>query len=94
MIIHNLNLVGMSIAPAKANAPLIVDADAVASLSSAFQGFQAVARRHGHLPQFRGGVQGQELAPGNALDIRRKPAGQFGPEKASGFGAGETLNHA
>ena len=45
MIVGNLNLNGALIRPAKTNAPLIVDADAVLTFPVATQRFEAVGRR-------------------------------------------------
>jgi len=44
MVIYNLNVVGISITPHKAYAPLIVDANAVMSFSVTFERFQSIAR--------------------------------------------------
>jgi uncharacterized protein YcnI len=43
MVINNFNLLGMAIDPNKANAPLVVDADAVLPSTVAAQSFQPVA---------------------------------------------------
>jgi len=43
MVIHNLNVVGISTTPYKADAPLIVDANAVLSFSVTFERFQSIA---------------------------------------------------
>ena len=45
MIVGDLNLDGALIRPAKTNAPLIVDADAVLTFPVATQRFEAVGRR-------------------------------------------------
>ena len=83
----------MAFAPPEANAPLVIDANAVLPFKAALQRFEPVARRHGHLPQFRGGMQSQQLASCAALNVRREPAGHFRPEYPLRFRARETLNH-
>jgi len=72
MIVYNFNLVSIRAGPAKADPPLVVYPNAVLSLAIPFQEFQLVAWRHRHLPNFGGGVQGQQLSPGVALDRRWK----------------------
>jgi hypothetical protein len=51
VIIHNFYIPCRRPAPLKAYPPLIVDADAVLSMSVAMQGFEPIARRH---PQIAG----------------------------------------
>jgi hypothetical protein len=43
VIIHNFNVVSVACAPAEANAPLLVDSDAVLAFAVALQRFQQVA---------------------------------------------------
>jgi len=59
MIIHNFNFMGVAFVPAEANPPLIIHANAVLPFTAALQRFEPVARRHDHVPQFRGRVQCQ-----------------------------------
>jgi len=42
VVIHKLNIGGTAFRPAKANAPLLIHADAVLSLAAAFEGFEPV----------------------------------------------------
>ena len=51
MVIHNLNIVRIAVAPHKADAPLIVDANAVLSLSIALERFQVITRRRRQVAQ-------------------------------------------
>jgi hypothetical protein len=46
MVVHNLNVERILALPAKANPPLVIDADAVLSLPVTFQCFQVVAIWH------------------------------------------------
>ena len=46
MVIHDLDILRMSLNPAKADTELIVDADAVMPGTIALQGFQPIAGRH------------------------------------------------
>jgi hypothetical protein len=45
VVVDYLDVQRIAIFPAKADAPLIVDPDAVLSFSAASQGFQSIARR-------------------------------------------------
>ncbi len=49
MVIDDLNLVRIAFSPHKTEAELIVDSDAVLSLTVAMQGFKAVCRRNAKL---------------------------------------------
>jgi hypothetical protein len=71
MVIHNSNVARVFTVPAEANAPLVVDADAMLSGAIAFQGFQAVAGRQGQVTQFAGAIKLRELPQGHALNLRR-----------------------
>lgn len=89
MIIHNFDFVRMAFLPAKTDAPLVVDPDAVLPQPTALQGFQAITRRHSHLAQFRSGVQGEQLAPCASLNRRRESTCNLRPEEAFGLCARE-----
>ena len=52
MVVHDLDVLG-AIVPAKANAPLGVDANAVLTLAVALQGLEPVARRISYSPKVR-----------------------------------------
>ncbi len=68
MVVNNLHVVGIPIAPDKADTPLIVDADAVLSFSVALEGLQMIARRRGQVAEFGGNIQLAQLALGHALE--------------------------
>ena len=77
MVIHNLDLARVTAFPPKADAPLVVDSDAVLPFALAFKDLKPVAWRHGHLPQFRRRVEGEQFPPRAPLDARREPARHF-----------------
>src|SRR6185503_8965535 len=56
MVIHYFNLVCAGF-PAETYPPLIINADAMLSNASTFQGFQPIAWRHRHVQQLCGGVE-------------------------------------
>ena len=61
MVINDFNVIGVAVAPYKANTPLIVDADTVLSFPVAFKGFQTIARGRRQIAKFRGDIQFPEL---------------------------------
>lgn len=72
MIIHNFNVARVFTVPAEAEAPLVVDADAVLPRPIAFQGFQAVAGRQGQVAQFARAIKLRELPQGHPLNLGRQ----------------------
>ena len=63
MIIRNLHLVGVSVAPHETDTPLVVDADTVLPRTVTFQRMEPATRRNSQIHQTFGRVQHQELAP-------------------------------
>ena len=72
VIIGDLNLKGIAVAPGETDPPLIVDADAVLSFAAPFQLFQPVSGRHAKILKRDGPMQDQELPPRRSFD-RTKP---------------------
>ena len=68
MVVGNLNIEGVSIVPAEANAVLIVDAYAVLPLAVAFQGLDLVAGNRCQIAQCDGPVQMDEFADRDLFD--------------------------
>jgi len=56
MIIDNFHVIGVTIVPLKANAPLGIDSDAVLAGASTFEHFQPVPRRNFQRFQSDGGI--------------------------------------
>jgi len=69
MIICNLNTIGTSVNPDKAHPPLIIDPNAVLSLTVALEGFQTIGRRNAQVRQVSGIIEHSQLASGDFLDI-------------------------
>ena len=69
MIIHDLDILGAGGRPAKAQAKLVVDADAVLAGTAALQGFQTVARRYAQVVQPFRDLQLPQLAPRYGGDV-------------------------
>jgi hypothetical protein len=69
VVVYDLNFMSVLTTPAKADAPLVIDPDAVLAAAPAFEGFQAVAERQAHDVESVGGIELEEFSPGRALDI-------------------------
>ena len=74
MVVHNLNVFRACIGPAEANAPLIIDADAVLSAAVPFQRFKMITRRNPEVFKPAGDLQLPQLSPGDGGYIH-KPLG-------------------
>jgi hypothetical protein len=73
VVIDNLNIVRTIIPPHEAEAPLVIYADAVLPFAITLQGSKLIARRHFQRCRFRRGVELQQLASRDALDIAKAP---------------------
>jgi hypothetical protein len=93
VIVHNLNVVRVPFLPAKANAPLVIYPDALLPKPVASQRLKPIAWRDGHLPQFRGSVEHEELPTGCPLDCGRQAPGADCPEDLLCLRASEAQNH-
>lgn len=93
MIIHYLDVVGISTPPFKADAPLVVNANAVLTLSVARQLLEAIRRRYAQILQDLGCVQDPESPSCNSLDVLRKFARELTIEDFLCFLTCEGLNH-
>lgn len=63
---------GITFYPFEADAPLVIDADAVLSFASACQALKAICRGDSQIIQILGVVEHTQFSQGNLLDIRRK----------------------
>ena len=61
MIVDKFNVQGFAVSPCEADAPLIVDADAVGALAVAAEFLQPVARRTAEIQGFFGSIEHLEL---------------------------------
>jgi len=74
VIVHDLNLMGVPIAPGEAEPPLIVDAHAVLPFSISEQCLQAIPWRRCQVAQFRRAIQLPKLSACDLLDRLKAPA--------------------
>lgn len=80
VVVNNFNFVRVSGIPAEADAPLIVDADAVLPGPVPLKGFKAVAGRNAESLQGGGGIEDVELVNGPLEKIGRKAGALALPE--------------
>ena len=69
MVVYDFNFVGVFACPAKAETPLIINADAVLAASTAFNCLQAVAGREPHDIESVAGIELEEFTSGGALNV-------------------------
>jgi len=69
MVIEDFNIKSVPMLPSKADAPPIVDADAVLSPAPPFESLKSVGRWDSQIPESLGLVQHPELPKGDALEI-------------------------
>ena len=72
MIINDFHVVSVSFCPFKADAPLIIDADAVLSFASGCQTLQMVCRWDAQIIQILCVVEHTQFPQGGLLDVWRK----------------------
>src|SRR6185312_4768911 len=75
MVVNDFNFMGVATLPEEADAPLVVDPDAVLAFAVALQGFQAIGWRNAEVIQGRRGIEHAELAARDLLDIGRQSPG-------------------
>jgi hypothetical protein len=94
VIVNNLGVVYTVLLPFEANAPLIIDANAVLSSSLAFQCFKSIRWRNTQIGQCYRPVQHDQLAFGNPLDVWRQLPGETSIEDFFSLAVSERLDHA
>jgi hypothetical protein len=72
MVVRDLHIVGIRTLPAKADAPLVVDPNAVLPLPATDELLQMISRRDAQVFQQVRGVKNQEFPKGCPLDLGRK----------------------
>src|SRR5216684_9228357 len=92
VIIHDLDFIGVAVAPYKAKAPLVIDADAVLALAIALQSLQSVPRQQRERAHIRRRVKHVEFPQALTLN-GLEPAHRFPAEKALRISAAESPDH-
>jgi hypothetical protein len=70
MVVNDFHRMGIRSLPAEADAPLVIDPNAILACAVTLQGFQSVAGWNPKLIQPAGLVQPQQFAPGHSLNPR------------------------
>jgi hypothetical protein len=84
MVIDDLDLPGVAAPPLEADAPLVVDPDAVLTLSGALQGFEPVSGWRTQLAKRPHGIEGQQFTPRDPLYLY-EPASELVAKKRFGI---------
>jgi hypothetical protein len=93
MIIRNLNVVGVSFAPSKANSPLVIDANAMLALTVAGEFFKTIPWRNTQVIQLFGGVQDGKFLPRGAVQIWGKAPQEMTLKELFAILVAERLDH-
>lgn len=93
MIIDDLHVVRVTILPAEAHAPLIIDANAMLSRPIAPELLEPIPRRHAEILELFRSVEHDELPEHRAMQIARKATDPFPREQALRVAIGEALDH-
>lgn len=94
MIIDDFNIACVSVEPFEAKAELIVDPDAVLSLTIATQGFQPIATWNGKIIEPLRPVQGYELSQSRSANNGGDAARRSGFPQKLGVGIFEAQDHS
>ena len=94
MIVGDFHIQGIAVSPAEADPPLIVDPDAVLTLSIPGQLFKAIPGRNSQIGQSIGGVKHEKLLQGRAVNILRELSRAFTVEYPFGLWVFEAPNHS
>lgn len=92
MVVHDLDVEGISARPAKADAPAVVDTNAVLPLAVSVQSLEAIPGRRAEEFERSGGMEHRELAFRLRPD-REPPAWALTCEKRPSILVGECFDH-
>jgi hypothetical protein len=73
MVIDDFNVIGIPVLPSKADAPPIIDADAVLSHAFPFKRFESIGRWNSQIPESLSLAQHPEFPESDALDVSGEP---------------------
>jgi hypothetical protein len=92
MVVRDFDVVGVALAPAKADSPLVVDPYAVLALTVAAQALQPIAGEHAENSEIIRGVEHIELPKRRAFNGAKLSAG-LAMKELLGLVASERFNH-
>ncbi len=94
MVVNDFNFCRTGFRPGEANAPLVVDPDAVLSGAVALRQFKTVARWGSEVGQYLGIVQLTQLALRNTLNIGPYPTGEVAMKQGLGIPICQRMNQS
>lgn len=94
VIVDDLNVMSATVAPDKADSPLVVDSYAMLSFSFSSESFQAISRRDAKVLNIGAAIQHAKLPEGDVLDIGWQPSRILTPKDPLRLFAPEALYHA
>jgi len=93
VIVDDLDVMRVGSEPAEADAPLIVDSDAVLASPVPGEFLKAVRRRDAKVEEAGCGIKHDEFAKGNSLKVKRHSANPLPFEETLGVSIAETADH-
>jgi hypothetical protein len=93
MVVHDGDVVRMTILPTKANSPLLIDANTVLASPVTLESLQSIGRGHPQVFEALRIVQHSELSSGDLLDRTGELRGNLAPPDPLGFLVSEALDH-
>ncbi len=93
VLIYELDVISIAVGPPEADAPLIVDRDAMLAGTLALQFPQPVAGRHSQIFQRLGGINSHQLPQHGAPERRGIAPDALPLEETLGISVGETRDH-
>jgi hypothetical protein len=93
MIVNDLNVSSLAFNPLEADAPLVVDANAVLPRPLPFQFLKTVARRGKQVLKILGVIQVNQFTASRALDVLGQLSRRIAKEDLVGFVRGERFDH-
>jgi len=93
VVVADLDVIRVSVFPAEANSPLIVDSDAVLARAVSRESFQSIPRWHPKVVQPFNGVQEQQLSVRPSLHVRSELTSTLPLEHLSRLSVPKRPNH-
>jgi len=94
VIVDDLDVVRVGSDPAEADAPLIVDSDAVLANPVPGEFLKAIRGRDAEVEEAGRGIKHDEFAKGNSLEVGRHSTNPLPFEKALRVGVAKTADHS
>ena len=93
MIVRHFDVVGVALLPTEADAPLVIDANAMLASAIARQSFQPIGRWNPQIVQALSDIELYQLAPRKAVQFGGKVAQELALKEPLGVLVAEGLDH-